>query len=141
LRATGTYNVWIRKLEDLPFADPDGRFEIAAKIDTSDDLHLKPGALHWVHTGGGSLVGRRAGANVPTVINDISWWPEWNGNVSAPLPVPGLMSDRKPLKVIERFISRGQITVQQSDSSLTIIRFDDSGNAARTMRAILGPDR
>jgi hypothetical protein len=139
LKSTGQFNIWIRHLTDLPFTDPDGRFEVSAKIDTADDLHLKPGALHWVHIGGGSLVGQRAGSNVPTLINEISWWPEWNGNVSAPLPFPNLMRDRKPLTVVVKLISRGQISVRQSDPALIIIRFDDSGNAARTMRAIIGP--
>lgn len=139
LRSNGQFTVWIREFDDLPFTDPDGRFEVSAKIDTADDLHLKPGALHWVHTGGGSLPGRRAGSNVPTLINEISWWPEWKGNTSAPLPFPNLMRDRKPLIVIDKIISRGKIIVIQSDQTLTVVRFDDSGNSARTMRAIIGP--
>lgn len=141
LKATGQFNLTLRQLTDVPFTDADGRFEIAAKIDTADDLHLKPGALHWVHTGGGALVGRRAGSNVPTLINEISWWPEWNGNVSAPLPVPGLMSDRKPLKVVVTLNGVGPVTVIQSDPNLTVIRFDDPSRTAKTMRAIIGPGK
>ncbi|HEY1174386.1 MAG TPA: protein kinase [Verrucomicrobiae bacterium] len=139
LRSNGQFAVWIRELDDLPFTDPDGRFEVSAKIDTADDLHLKPGALHWVHTGGGSLPGRRAGSNVPTLINEISWWPEWKGNTSAPLPFSDLMRDKKTMTVVVKMISRGQITVTQSDQALTVVRFDDSGNTAQTMRAIIGP--
>jgi len=141
LRATGQFDLTLRQLTDLPMADPDGRYEIAAKIDSSDELHIGARNVHWVHIGGGALVGRHNKGNFPTIINEVCWWPEWTKKSSAPQSVGGLLPMNANLKVIEKFNSRGQCTIAKQSPGETVVRFDDSGLGARTMRVILGPDR
>ncbi len=145
LKSQGQFDVSIRKLESMFMTEPDWRFELATKIDTSDELHLRFGTAQWVHKGGGSVAGRHGGLNLPTILNGFCWWPEWDGNTSQPVRAPGLLYpySRFGLKVWKVLDGRGTCAVvrqtygkgQNGGPDYVVLDFDDGGAGAVPARS------
>lgn len=150
LGPSGLFHITVRRLESLMFTEPDWRFEVAAKFDTTDELHLRFGSAQWVHKGGGAVVGRHNRMNLPTIFNGVCVWPEWSGKTTLPMRAPGLLypNNKSLLKVWGVLDGRGrcQITEQTSGkgpgsgADYCVITFSDGGNGSRTMRVLIGPD-
>lgn len=151
LKSQGQFYVTLRRI-DLPlWPEPDWRFDVSARIDTTDELHLRYAVAQWVHKGGGAVVGRHNGQNYPTIINGICWWPQWDGPNSLPLRAPGLLYpyNKAGLKVLKVLHGRGTCTVksqtlgmgQNGGPNYAVLEFKDGGVGERTLHALIGLDK
>jgi uncharacterized delta-60 repeat protein len=150
-QTTGQFHVTMRRLDSLFFTEPDWRFEIAARIDSADELHLRFGSAKWEHRAGGARVGRHNGMNLPTILNGFCWWPEWEGDVTQPVRAPGLLYpyNKWGLKVWQVINGRGTCTITQQTfgkgpgggADSAVLNFKDGGTGSKTIRVLIGPDR
>jgi uncharacterized delta-60 repeat protein len=150
-QASGQFHVTMRRLDSLFFTEPDWRFEIAAKIDSADELHLRFGFAHWEHRTGGSRVGRHNGMNLPTILNGFCWWPEWEGDVTQPVRAPGLLYpyNKWGLKVWQVINGRGTCSITKQTfgkgpgggADSAVLSFKDGGTGSKTLHVLIGPDR